>query len=645
METKNTVKALTSDFEINKQETKMHLEETREEKLGNLTPAKQPSSVHFFPEIIDLEATPMQLSTSTSQNIPFNLPQVTNAQNSGLTLSSAGPLTSKSTLLSIPRGDASLSKQSSSFLITKKQPLLSFDSETFVLGEGEDYFLSLFGDSRKLNAHSSQTEDMTKHLSVILEEVGQFTSSFLEDIKIAEVNVKGLFVRLMNSSTDKETEIGNHILQQNVNGQAVSLYRFPPNIIMHASSTVTVWAAASEAKPQPPTDFVWEEQIRFRSSPDCTTILCKPHGEAIAWYTPIHWKQAWEKLETDIEFDRCSVVIPTLKKRMFGQRTASMSSINKEKQEPAKEPSQCRIDHIYPALPKEKEILPSTLPTRSPWCCNPHTSPHPYCSLIEPHDPDTSEKRLDTQLKSRPAKLASAPGTRDNPDHETQTGSAQCVAATRVIPTWVAYAATKTMVTSKYKLRLRATSGSMVLLQVGPVLTSVVYVAGYEKQISITLSDRPPALGEGRAMLLQSPLRNNGDRVGTSFVVWGTERKCAAGPSKAPPGLPAVKAELRPDIAKESLADGFRHTQLDVEMSLFSGQTGIIGLPSPCQLEGKTTASDMQVGVAGTAVNFVVPAPSREPLLSNAEVTFSKDVSGRVQDHVAQGSSVQNVPT
>ncbi|MEJ1280065.1 lamin tail domain containing 1 [Cricetulus griseus] len=495
METKNTVKALTSDFEINKQETKMHLEETREEKLGNLTPAKQPSSVHFFPEIIDLEATPMQLSTSTSQNIPFNLPQVTNAQNSGLTLSSAGPLTSKSTLLSIPRGDASLSKQ----------------------------------------------------------------SSFLEDIKIAEVNVKGLFVRLMNSSTDKETEIGNHILQQNVNGQAVSLYRFPPNIIMHASSTVTmplqpqglrrlrhkelqlypgkckdtfltfndtekpicaerlmtvtsvdlswnpsgicqqqtafskVWAAASEAKPQPPTDFVWEEQIRFRSSPDCTTILCKPHGEAIAWYTPIHWKQAWEKLETDIEFDRCSVVIPTLKKRMFGQRTASMSSINKEKQEPAKEPSQCRIDHIYPALPKEKEILPSTLPTRSPWCCNPHTSPHPYCSLIEPHDPDTSEKRLDTQLKSRPAKLASAPDSSGfvfflstvlsgneksfAPDLHFIFVGRQCVAATRVIPTWVAYAATKTMVTSKYKLRLRATSGSMVLLQVGPVLTSMVYVA------------------------------------------------------------------------------------------------------------------------------------------------------------------------
>lgn len=40
-----------------------------------------------------------------------------------------------------------------------------------------------------------------------------------------------------------------------------------------------MWAAAAEAKPEPPTDFVWEEQNRFRSSPDCTTILCKPNGE------------------------------------------------------------------------------------------------------------------------------------------------------------------------------------------------------------------------------------------------------------------------------------------------------------------------------------------------------------------------------
>jgi hypothetical protein len=40
-----------------------------------------------------------------------------------------------------------------------------------------------------------------------------------------------------------------------------------------------VWAAASEGKHQPPSDFVWKEQVKFQSTPDCTTILCKPSGE------------------------------------------------------------------------------------------------------------------------------------------------------------------------------------------------------------------------------------------------------------------------------------------------------------------------------------------------------------------------------
>lgn len=40
-----------------------------------------------------------------------------------------------------------------------------------------------------------------------------------------------------------------------------------------------VWAAASEAKHQPPADFLWKEQNKFKTSPNCTTILCKPNGE------------------------------------------------------------------------------------------------------------------------------------------------------------------------------------------------------------------------------------------------------------------------------------------------------------------------------------------------------------------------------
>lgn len=60
----------------------------------------------------------------------------------------------------------------------KQQPQLNSDSDTFVLGDGEDYFLSLFQESKKLTTRPSQTDNVNKHLSVILEEVGQFTSRY-----------------------------------------------------------------------------------------------------------------------------------------------------------------------------------------------------------------------------------------------------------------------------------------------------------------------------------------------------------------------------------------------------------------------------------------------------------------------------------
>ncbi|XP_021046655.1 lamin tail domain-containing protein 1 [Mus pahari] len=405
---KETSEPLTSVTSINKQDSKVQAGEIRQEKFGANTPSKQHSSVHFFPKIMDSDFTTLlPLSCSFSQEIPTSACQIPSTQNSSI-LSSRGQLASKSIVLSCSHKDSDLEKQSTSVVTPRRQPQQSADVDTCVLGDGEDYFLSLFGESKKL-AYTPQAESVSKHLSVILEEVGQFTSSSLGEIKIAEVNVKGFFVRLVNSSNEKEVEIGNHILQQNVNGHAVSLYQFPDNITLQANSTVTVWAAASEAKPQPPTDFVWEEQSRFRSSPDCTTILCKPNGEAVAWYTPIHWKQAWEKLETDIEFERCSVVVPSMSNHMFGWITASVSSTNEKKEEPIqKTPSQ-----VCPVLYREKEIPPTVLPNKSPWCRNPQTSPHPYSSLIDSRDSDISESSLGTQLKPQPTKpKPSDPGTK-----------------------------------------------------------------------------------------------------------------------------------------------------------------------------------------------------------------------------------------
>lgn len=52
--------------------------------------------------------------------------------------------------------------------------------------------------------------------------------------------------------------------------------------------------------------------------------------QAIAWYTPIHWKQAWEKLESDIELDRTSIVSPTSQRYMFYWPEATTATKNSQ---------------------------------------------------------------------------------------------------------------------------------------------------------------------------------------------------------------------------------------------------------------------------------------------------------------------------
>ncbi|XP_012588248.1 PREDICTED: lamin tail domain-containing protein 1 [Condylura cristata] len=273
-----------------------------------------------------------------------------------------------------------------------------------MIGEGEDYFLSLFGDSRRVSAHPFRKEKSWRHFSVILEEVDQSRSSALGDICIAEVNIKGLFVKLVNSSLDKELEIGDHILQQNVNGQRVAVYRFLPNIIMPANSTVTVWAAASEAEHQPPSNFLWKELNKFGTSPNYTTILCKPNGEAVAWYTPIHWKQMWEKLETDIEFDRCSLVNPASQRQMFHWPTATKTASKEQQDEYKKDTENFEMEPVKSFLEREKEIPPTLFPTRSPWCCSPDVPAHPYCTLIEPFNASLAKRSSNRQPQPQSAR-------------------------------------------------------------------------------------------------------------------------------------------------------------------------------------------------------------------------------------------------
>uniref|UniRef100_A0A673UZI5 Lamin tail domain containing 1 n=1 Tax=Suricata suricatta TaxID=37032 RepID=A0A673UZI5_SURSU len=379
--------------EVHEQEDKMETQAQREDTHDRY-PVTHRSLVHFLPKTESNTTLPLSWSLSYETPHSYYLPS---PQFSGITVSTTEQKNPKISIVGHSQSMKSLG--ANSFIMTKEQSLSVLAPETAVAGEGEDYFLSLFGASNKFAAHSFQPEKTWEHFSMILEDMSQSRSSALGDIKIAEVNAKGLFVKLVNSSLDKELEIGGHILQQNVNGQTVSVYRFLPNILMQARCTVTVWAAESEAKHQPPSDFLWREQNKFKTSPDCTTILCKPNGEAVAWYTPIHWKQTWEKIETDTEFDRSSVESLASQRHMFHWPTVISTANGKQ------DKSKNQMEQVRVFLKREKENPPTLFPNSSPWCHSPNVPAHPYCPLIEPHNTSMAGSNLDREprpLSSRP---------------------------------------------------------------------------------------------------------------------------------------------------------------------------------------------------------------------------------------------------
>lgn len=70
-------------------------------------------------------------------------------------------------------------KEVNSFIGPNNKTPSFHDSEPAMIGDGEDYFLSLFGDSEKLNAQSSLTNKKWKPESMSDEDVGQDRSRYI----------------------------------------------------------------------------------------------------------------------------------------------------------------------------------------------------------------------------------------------------------------------------------------------------------------------------------------------------------------------------------------------------------------------------------------------------------------------------------
>ncbi|XP_035177407.1 lamin tail domain-containing protein 1 isoform X2 [Oxyura jamaicensis] len=114
-------------------------------------------------------------------------------------------------------------------------------------------------------------------------------SSAIGNVKIAEVDPDGHFIKILKCTPEKEENIGNYLLKHDIQGQPVAEFCFPPETRMGANSTVTVWRADAKVLNRPLSDFLWKSLETSGTSLNCATILCDPNGQAVSWYTPLYW--------------------------------------------------------------------------------------------------------------------------------------------------------------------------------------------------------------------------------------------------------------------------------------------------------------------------------------------------------------------
>ena len=90
----------------------------------------------------------------------------------------------------------------------------------------------------------------------------------------------------------QDYEIGNYMLQQNVGGHPVSVFRFPARAKFPARDTVTVWSGSNDHKlHQPPADYVYKELPKWGTGPECTSILCKANGQVLERHRYHYWAE------------------------------------------------------------------------------------------------------------------------------------------------------------------------------------------------------------------------------------------------------------------------------------------------------------------------------------------------------------------
>lgn len=105
-------------------------------------------------------------------------------------------------------------------------------------------------------------------------------SSAKDVVEVREIDVEGKFVKIANTSADKDITLGGWLLKQSVGGKEI-VYKFHRNIQLKAQQTITVWSSDSDQTPSPPANLLMKDQA-WSTGDEIKVIVVDNKGEETA---------------------------------------------------------------------------------------------------------------------------------------------------------------------------------------------------------------------------------------------------------------------------------------------------------------------------------------------------------------------------
>ncbi|XP_049425127.1 lamin-B1-like [Epinephelus fuscoguttatus] len=145
-------------------------------------------------------------------------------------------------------------------------------------GTGEELLVTIYSNTGELEVRrmlallNSQGNPQQQQTHLVSQD------SAMGNITVSDIDLKGSYVRLSNTST-KDQPFKGWELHIEVNDRKPIVYKFFSSFILEAGNTVTIWSSDDPGRNNPPTDLVWFSQKSWGTGEELLFIIYSNTGE------------------------------------------------------------------------------------------------------------------------------------------------------------------------------------------------------------------------------------------------------------------------------------------------------------------------------------------------------------------------------